>query len=265
MCAEVTGIPASQAEEAAKRPTGPAVALSAAALEATATKTSRARDADQCKQSVANSELHDARVADERAAPMQQASLASGAVQQGGCTCTAAAAAQRAGKRQHDQLGAALPSQDTVVRLCDFGTAFVGQVPAADHDSPSVMTAYTACGSQQYAAPEVFRLIAMDSMRPTAEKAWPPHQYDWQQLRKEGYDPFAADVWSFGVMLFTLCTGLRPFLLPASADTLFCAFIRHTQPESAALPIYGAANPGTGLGSTHTTSAAVAANDHISS
>ncbi len=81
--------------------------------------------------------------------------------------------------------------------------------------------------------------MTMDSMRHTAKQVWPPRLYDWKQLQQAGYNPYAADVWSFGMMLFTLCSGLKPFASPCSTDPVFRAFVQHTQPNSAALDICG--------------------------
>jgi len=127
------------------------------------------------------------------------------------------------------------PSQHAAARLCDFGAAYVGR--RACH--PADHIAKTPYGSRYYCSPEVFRLMAMDSMQTEARGIWPPAAFDWQQAQHDGYNPYTADVWSFGVMLFTLCSGLKPFASPSPADSVFRAFVNSTQPKATRTDILG--------------------------
>ena len=113
-----------------------------------------------------------------------------------------------------------------VAKLCDFGSAFLRR-----EGHPEVV-ARSACGSSYYCCPFVRRLISMKLHKADAKVAWPPDAYDWEAIHTAGYDAFAADVWSFGMMLFTLTTGLKPFRAPAISDPRFRAFIRETQPHT---------------------------------
>eukprot|EP00808_Paulinella_micropora_P012803 g22589.t1 len=69
------------------------------------------------------------------------------------------------------------------VKLLDFGFAFCSRRPVKSH-----------CGSIHYVAPEV--------------------------CRKQKYDPFPADVWSLGVLLFVLICGYLPFNGPTPQATM---------------------------------------------
>ena len=108
-----------------------------------------------------------------------------------------------------------------VAKVCDFGSSLVAKSAG--------QVAKSACGSQFYCAPEVRRLIAFRLNPEEAEDVWPSSTYKWEAIHSAGYDAFAADVWSFGMMLFTLTTGLKPFRSPCVADPRFQAFIRDTQ------------------------------------
>ena len=127
------------------------------------------------------------------------------------------------------------PSQHAVARLCDFGAAFIG----SQSSDPADHIGRTPCGSRYYCSPEVFRLMAMDSMQTAAREIWPPTVFDWKHTQHDGYNPYAADVWSFGLMLFTLCSGLKPFASPSPGDASFRAFISSTQPRAASSDIFG--------------------------
>ena len=81
--------------------------------------------------------------------------------------------------------------------------------------------------------------MAMDSMQTEARGIWPPAAFDWQQVQHDGYNPYAADVWSFGLMIFTLCSGLKPFASPSPGDPVFRAFVKSTQPKAASSDIFG--------------------------
>ncbi len=52
-----------------------------------------------------------------------------------------------------------------------------------------------------------------------------------QQLHA-GYDPFAADVWSFGITLFTLVTNRAPFARASPDNAVYRAFVRCTAPHT---------------------------------
>lgn len=64
--------------------------------------------------------------------------------------------------------------------------------------SPLTTTIETLPGHKQYMAPEVFKLT-------------------------DEFDGRKADMWSLGVVLFTLVTGMLPFQLPCTSDAAFVA------------------------------------------
>jgi serine/threonine protein kinase len=66
---------------------------------------------------------------------------------------------------------------------------------------PLTATVESLPGHKQYMAPEVFRTV---------------NPFDGQK----------ADIWSLGVVLFALLTGILPFQLPCTSDPAFCAIIQ---------------------------------------
>jgi 5'-AMP-activated protein kinase catalytic alpha subunit len=72
-----------------------------------------------------------------------------------------------------------------VVKLIDFGLAAQAKSDTIDNDSVELQK--TACGSSSYAAPEV--------LKGSRDKS------------SGGYDPVKADIWSAGVILYTMLTG----------------------------------------------------------
>ena len=75
-------------------------------------------------------------------------------------------------------------------------------------------------------------MIAMRLFVKEAEGVWPRGVYDWEDISAAGYDAFAADVWSFGMLLFTLSSGLKPFRAPCISDSRFASFVNKTQPHT---------------------------------
>ncbi len=62
------------------------------------------------------------------------------------------------------------------------------------------------------------------------EQLW----HDSKALSKalaHGYDPFKADVWSFGCTLFSVCSGVLPWRCPSAESSTFQGFIANTQPH----------------------------------
>lgn len=84
-----------------------------------------------------------------------------------------------------------------VAKLCDFGMAKV----SPGGGSPWLLDGATSQpGKSRYMAPEIYA--------------------------REKYCPFAADIFSLGVVLFVLLTGLAPFCVPAQSDARFAAIYR---------------------------------------
>mmetsp|Transcript_8681 Transcript_8681/g.20586 ORF Transcript_8681/g.20586 Transcript_8681/m.20586 type:complete len:471 (+) Transcript_8681:136-1548(+) len=71
--------------------------------------------------------------------------------------------------------------------------------------------AFSPAGSVTYAAPEVFARFGQPI------RDMPLHAAD------EGYNPFAADVWSLGVLIYVTTTGRAPWEEPAECDVRFAA------------------------------------------
>jgi len=72
--------------------------------------------------------------------------------------------------------------------------------------------------------------MAFQSMATQAARVWDNSQGQWQEIVDAGYDPYAADVWSYAVVVFTLVTGSKPFHASCIADNVFRAFLHATQP-----------------------------------
>ena len=129
--------------------------------------------------------------------------------------------------------------QNFVAKMCDYGSAAVRSLdPAAAGPSgssavsvaPGQIRGWAGCGSRRYAAPEVYRAIVLNLTPAEAEGIWPrgPNG-SWDSLLQTGYDAAAADVWSYGVMLFIAVTGLQPFKHACVNDPRFRAFLREKQ------------------------------------
>ncbi len=118
--------------------------------------------------------------------------------------------------------------KSVVAKVCDFGAAFLDRLP---EEGPPTRNAHSACGSRSYCDPEVYRIMAFQSMATQAARVWDNSQGQWQEIVDTGYDPYAADVWSYAVVVFTLVTGSKPFHAPCIADNVFRAFLRTTQPH----------------------------------
>lgn len=120
-----------------------------------------------------------------------------------------------------------------MVKLCDFGSAFLGPAPKKDAPtvSHSLLRGRSARGSSKYACPQVV-FLHMAKVAPAEHKAtWYTPGAPLTQVAQHGYDPFAADVWSYGVSLFVLSVGRHPFKTASPSDSNYRAFVRATQPE----------------------------------
>ncbi|CAE7815502.1 ATG1, partial [Symbiodinium sp. KB8] len=100
---------------------------------------------------------------------------------------------------------------DYMAKLCDFGSAFVASVESRDRKVPlKDLPGRTPRGSSKYACPMVCWMHLARVEEATVAGIWeagvpvPP-------LFKDGYNPFAADVWSYGVTVFVLASGRHPF------------------------------------------------------
>ncbi len=114
-----------------------------------------------------------------------------------------------------------------LVRLCDFGSALINK-----HGPGGVATGVSPRGSTPYSCPQIcVGLVMQGTIRHALSKV---HALDASALRREyqaGYDAFAADVWSFGITLFTLIYGREPFRAAFVHSSTFRAFVRATQPH----------------------------------
>ncbi len=119
-----------------------------------------------------------------------------------------------------------------LAKVCDFGAAFCGDTPSTPRSGQAPQVAKSPCGSAYYCAPEIARLMKFDTSPGDAEHVWGVNRAIWAAIREKGYDPFPTDVWSLGMMLFTLCSGLKPFHSACVSDAMFRAFVLATQPEA---------------------------------
>ncbi|CAE7497656.1 CIPK24, partial [Symbiodinium sp. KB8] len=111
-----------------------------------------------------------------------------------------------------------------MLKLCDFGSALVAP---EGHVGP--IKGHSARGSAMYACPQVCALH-IGSRRPElAQRFWTPSFLN--QMSSDGYDAAAADVWSWGVTVFTLVAGHLPFRTASPDSSTYRAFVLATQPE----------------------------------
>lgn len=101
---------------------------------------------------------------------------------------------------------------DDVSKLCDFGLAHVFQ--RDEEDQILQVPLHEVCGSKSYAAPEV--------------------------LSGQGYDGFAADIWSCGICLFAMVGGFFPLDEAGASDWRFNSIVSASdQGMSVAQTVYG--------------------------
>ena len=111
-----------------------------------------------------------------------------------------------------------------LLKLCDFGSALVA---SEGHVGP--IKGHSARGSAMYACPQVCALH-IGSRRPElAQRYWTPSFLN--KMSSDGYDAAAADVWSWGVTVFTLVAGHLPFRTASPDSSTYRAFVLATQPE----------------------------------
>ena len=120
------------------------------------------------------------------------------------------------------------PLQGFIAKLCDFGSALVGRraKPMPRGRSPS--------GSPRYVCPQVCFVYMRESSPREAEALWPEAEVQAAgdaTPAVAGYDAFAADVWSVGVLLFVAFAGTFPFRSGCIASRRFREFVKATQPH----------------------------------
>lgn len=114
------------------------------------------------------------------------------------------------------------------VKLCDFGGASVSSTTPVAGANPDDTRMYSSrpVGSKQYTAPEVLATLDDLSRLSALRQASP----GTDQGRPQFYDVKLADVWSFAVTVFVLCSGRAPFKEARASDAHYLAFIKSTQP-----------------------------------
>ncbi len=125
------------------------------------------------------------------------------------------------------------------VKLCDFGGASVSSTAPAPGSNPNESRMYSSrpVGSKQYTAPEVLSTLD-DLNRMAAERrasGGAPRGNTDEKPRY--YDVKLADVWSYAVTVFVLCSGRAPFKEARGTDAHFLAFLQSTQPGVVGSPL----------------------------
>lgn len=123
--------------------------------------------------------------------------------------------------------------QGYMVKMCDFGSALLVDTAVG---GPAI--GMSPRGSAAYACPEVcaLSLLARDSATGEATQLFGDTESVKGTL-SEGYDAFAADVWSWAVMAFTCVAGHLPFRTAHAGSSTFRAFVLATQPEALQGPL----------------------------
>ncbi len=142
-----------------------------------------------------------------------------------------------------------------MAKLTDWGSAFFSTVTDMREGKAR---GRSARGSTLYSCPEV-QLIHVLSTSPEKSPAgvprtdlWPTEATTAQAVAQaqEGYSPYAADVWSFGITVYAMVLGRAPFSVASPASKAFRAFVRATQPhvmeDIAMAPCYNAWNTDVG-------------------
>jgi len=142
-----------------------------------------------------------------------------------------------------------------MAKLTDWGSAYFSTVPDMQAGKAR---GRSARGSTLYSCPEV-QLIHVLSTSPEKSPAgvprtdlWPTEATTAQAVAQaqEGYSPYAADVWSFGITVYAMVLGRAPFSVASPASKAFRAFVRATQPrvmeDIAMAPCYDAWNADVG-------------------
>lgn len=91
-----------------------------------------------------------------------------------------------------DNVLLSLPIPGSRIYLCDFGIAKVL--------GSTYQRAKSIVGTVEYSAPEVFKEMAIDDTKPKVTAL----------ERQRGYN-YKCDMWSLGVMLYIMITGISPF------------------------------------------------------
>jgi len=138
------------------------------------------------------------------------------------------------------------PASAFIAQPYDFGAAYVApsgsgsngaavgeQCSTASGSRIHSQVARTPCGSENFCSPEIAFLPSTGgSLSALVELAWPADAYPQRLDRQTGYDPFATDVWSFGVTIFKAVSGRKPFLRATITDAYFRGFVLATQPHT---------------------------------
>jgi serine/threonine protein kinase len=139
---------------------------------------------------------------------------------------------------------ARLSGQLHTAKLCDFG--FCTPVASGKSGCPA---GYSYAGTPPYCSPEVCRRSLLKNNMPKFVALWGRRRA--ASYSAGAYDACSADAWSYGVTLFVVSTGSKPFHRACLTDPKFRAFLRWQAREQPHILEMEASAPGAACWKEH--------------